>query len=54
MMAGRVLYTLPADCAKYQPFVISAALSLKAPLGGRVLVDEKGDVGSVCPEIGSC
>jgi len=29
-------------------------VTLKAPLGGRVLVDEKGKVGSVCPETGDC
>lgn len=27
---------------------------LKAPLGGRVLLDEKGEVGTVCPETGDC
>jgi len=27
---------------------------LKAPLGGRVLLDEKGDVGGACPEKGDC
>ena len=29
-------------------------VELQAPLGGRVLLDEKGEVGSVCPESGSC
>lgn len=29
-------------------------LRLKAPLGGRVLLDEKGQVGMVCPETGDC
>ncbi len=29
-------------------------VTLEAPLGGRVLVDENGNVGSVCPETGGC
>ena len=29
-------------------------LSLKAPLGGRVLLDENGYVGTACPEKGDC
>ena len=32
----------------------SVAVTLKAPLGGRVLLDENGNVGSVCPENGDC
>lgn len=30
------------------------SVALKAPLGGRVVVDEKGDVMAVCPETGDC
>ena len=30
------------------------AVRLKAPLGGRVLLDEKGNVGAACPETGDC
>jgi len=32
----------------------SITVALKAPLGGRVLLDEKGEVGSVCPDTGDC
>ena len=30
------------------------SVTLKAPLGERVLVDEQGNAGTVCPETGSC
>jgi hypothetical protein len=30
------------------------AVSLKAPLAGRVLLDENGNAGTVCPETGDC
>lgn len=30
------------------------SVALKAPLGGRVLLDENGAVGAVCPEKGDC
>lgn len=29
-------------------------VALRSPLGGRVLLDEKGEVGMVCPEAGDC
>jgi uncharacterized Zn-binding protein involved in type VI secretion len=32
----------------------SITVVLKAPLAGRVLVDEQGKAGSVCPETGAC
>lgn len=30
------------------------SVSLKAPLGSRVLVDERGNAGTACPETGNC
>ncbi len=30
------------------------AIRLKAPLGGRVLLDEKGSIGAACPDTGDC
>ncbi len=30
------------------------AIKLKAPVGGRVLLDEKGNIGAACPETGDC
>lgn len=47
----------PADQPVACPAILRVgyiSVALRAPLGGRVLLDEKGQVGMVCPETGDC
>lgn len=60
-VAVAVAVTSTPNAPSDQPVACPAILrlgyidvALRSPLGGRVLLDEKGEVGMVCPEAGDC